>query len=71
MRLSLKEQYHITETIHHFDPKAAIYLFGSRVDNSKNGGDIDLLVLSKNLGLSEKYELKQGFINYLENKRLI
>lgn len=70
MRLSLKEQYHITETIHHFDPKAAIYLFGSRVDNSKKGGDIDLLVLSKKLGLIEKIRIKTRLYKLLGEQKI-
>jgi predicted nucleotidyltransferase len=58
MRLSQKERQNIKQTIHAFDPKALIYLFGSRVDDSKKGGDIDLLVLSKTLGLMEKIRIK-------------
>ncbi|HIE02824.1 MAG: nucleotidyltransferase domain-containing protein [Candidatus Parabeggiatoa sp.] len=58
MRLSQKEVQSIKQTIHIFDPKALIYLFGSRVDDTKKGGDIDLLVLSKKLGFMEKIRIK-------------
>ncbi len=31
-----------------FFPHSKIYLFGSRIDNSRSGGDIDLYLLSEN-----------------------
>ena len=49
IRLSLKEQQVIKQTILQYDPQAKIYLFGSRVDRHKQGGDIDLLIISDNL----------------------
>ncbi len=58
MRLSLREQQLIKQTIYHLDPNATIYLFGSRVDDGKKGGDIDLLVLSARLGFAEKRQIK-------------
>lgn len=33
---------------HHFGCESQFFLFGSRVDNSKRGGDIDLLIECKN-----------------------
>jgi predicted nucleotidyltransferase len=58
MRLSLKEQLSIKQTIEQFDLKASVYLFGSRVDDEKRGGDIDLLVFSEYLGFSEQRKIK-------------
>ena len=46
MRLSKQEVSSIKEAILHYDKNASIYLFGSRVDDTKRGGDIDLLILS-------------------------
>lgn len=45
MRLTFQQ----IETIHHaaeeaFGPNTRVLLFGSRVDDSKRGGDIDLLI---------------------------
>ena len=47
MRLADNEQSAIREAICKVDSEAAVYLFGSRVDDAAKGGDIDLLVLSK------------------------
>ena len=57
VRLTSIEQNAITSTIKSFDSKASIFLFGSRTDLTKKGGDIDLLVLSEVLGLDEKIKI--------------
>ncbi len=57
MRLATEEQSAISETIRLADKDAQIYLFGSRVDDTAKGGDIDLLVLSKNINLMTKLDI--------------
>ncbi|MGZ3743469.1 MAG: nucleotidyltransferase domain-containing protein [Pseudobdellovibrionaceae bacterium] len=54
MRLSSNEKQAILDAILKFDSEAEVYLFGSRTDSFKRGGDIDLLILSKKL--SEDYK---------------
>ncbi len=45
MRLTQFEQQTIRETVLAFLPNARVYLYGSRVDDAKRGGDIDLMIV--------------------------
>lgn len=54
MRLSKTEIEAINQIIRCLDDQASIRLFGSRVDDAKKGGDIDLLILSEKLSESDR-----------------
>lgn len=54
MRLTPTEHSTICRVIRARDEKAKVYLYGSRVNDTIKGGDIDLLVVSETLGFSEK-----------------
>ncbi|HXR08315.1 MAG TPA: nucleotidyltransferase domain-containing protein [Candidatus Acidoferrum sp.] len=58
MRLTASEISAIREEIVRLDPKAEVYLYGSRVDDTARGGDVDLLVLSEILGFREVMRLR-------------
>ncbi|KYJ85824.1 nucleotidyltransferase domain-containing protein [Sulfurovum riftiae] len=47
IRLTEKEKDTLKKSVLSIDPNAKVYLFGSRTDRSKRGGDIDLLIISK------------------------
>lgn len=57
MRLTQEERTEITRSIAGRDPSATIYLFGSRVDDNARGGDLDLLVLSREIGLWDRLDI--------------
>ena len=46
MRLSEPELSSIKKLVSEYDPNARLFLFGSRVDDLKRGGDIDLYIES-------------------------
>ena len=48
MRLSIKEINFIKEKVETIFGETVIYLFGSRVDDNKRGGDIDLYLIPRN-----------------------
>jgi predicted nucleotidyltransferase len=48
MRLKPEIKAFIKETATRLFPDSDIYLFGSRTDENKRGGDIDILLLSEN-----------------------
>jgi len=57
MRLQESERQSIIQSIRSADPDAAVYLFGSRVNDVVKGGDIDLLELSKKINLTAKLDI--------------
>ena len=58
MRLSASEIAAIREEIGRLDPNAGVYLYGSRVDDTARGGDVDLLIISDTLGFQEVLRLR-------------
>ncbi len=60
MRLNHHQQTVIKGVLSKFDPLGKVYLFGSRVDDKKRGGDIDLLFETER-ELSLKEELRARY----------
>ncbi len=58
MRLSEEELKNIKEVIKRYDTNSEIYIFGSRLDNSKKGGDIDIMVVSKVINFEKILDIK-------------
>lgn len=70
MRLSKTERNTIKNAILSLDKKAKIFLFGSRTDDKKKGGDIDILVLSKKLKEKDKWKIEDEIFNHIEEQKI-
>ena len=60
----------IKKVVQNHDPEAIIYLFGSRTDDSKKGGDIDLLILSQKITLEKVIEIKLSLYDALGEQKI-
>ena len=69
MRLLNEEVDIIKKTFKTMFDNGSIYLFGSRVDDTKNGGDIDLFLdIKDNIDKEEILERKINFLIALKDK---
>jgi predicted nucleotidyltransferase len=68
MRITENDKKNILETVAKvFGSKVSVYLFGSRVDDSKRGGDIDLYIKSDK-PIKDKLNKKIKFLVEVEKK---
>ncbi len=59
MRLNQKQRDTIRQTIRHALPDAVVLLYGSRLDDERRGGDIDLVIKTDHaITLKQKAGLK-------------
>jgi len=70
MRLSTKEVSLLKKTLKNLSSDASLYLFGSRVDDKKRGGDIDLLVVSKNFTKQQLRKFRIEFFKEFGEQKL-
>ena len=70
IRLKSDEINAIKSSILYLDPYAKIYLFGSRTDPKKRGGDIDILVFSNTLKDSDRLQIKMFIFKQMEEQKI-
>lgn len=71
MRLSKEKIDCLKETIKSLIPDAKVYLFGSRIDDSKKGGDIDILITaSQMIDFKVKGRIKRDFYNKFGEQKI-
>jgi len=70
MRISEIEKTTIVNAILEKDKNAQIFLFGSRTDDFKKGGDIDILVQSDEIGILEIVKIKSTIFKNIPEQKI-
>jgi len=58
MRITEYEKNVIVEAVKNVDPDARVWLFGSRTDDTKKGGDIDIAIFSEKVNKDVMQEIQ-------------
>jgi len=66
LRLSEKEILIIKDVVSEFVANPKIYLFGSRLDDTKKGGDIDIFIISKDIDYEKKLKIRAKLKAFLK-----
>jgi predicted nucleotidyltransferase len=70
MRITEYQKNMIVEAVVNIDPTAKIWLFGSRVDDNKKGGDIDIGILSPKVDVMEEIEIRQKICDKIGEQKI-
>ena len=70
MRLSKDEIHILKSKLHSLSSKAQLYLFGSRIDDTRKGGDIDLLIIDDTLSKKDLRSLRVYFFEHFGEQKL-
>jgi predicted nucleotidyltransferase len=70
MRLAEHEIQAIREEILTVDPDAEIFLHGSRIDDARQGGDIDLVVVTDRIDLRGLLRIRRCILDRIGWQRL-
>jgi len=70
MRLTANEISTIKQSVLALDASADVFLFGSRIDDSLRGGDIELLIKSKIIQKRDLRAIRQGFFDVFGEQKM-
>ena len=70
MRIQAAEREAIVSAIISIDKDSEIYLFGSRIDDSRRGGDIDILVKSDVISHKMLAHIESAIFDKIEEQKI-
>jgi len=72
MRITEHEKNVIVEAVKNADPAAKVWLFGSRADDTKRGGDIDIAVFSEKIknDVMQEIQVRRFICNRIGEQRI-
>ena len=72
MRITEHEKKAIIDAVQSADPNAKVWLFGSRVDDNKKGGDIDIAIFSEKIDkdLMQKIQVRRFICDRIGEQKI-
>ncbi|GBU21300.1 hypothetical protein R80B4_01189 [Fibrobacteres bacterium R8-0-B4] len=71
MRITTREKDAIIDAVKSVDPDAAVWLFGSRADDGKKGGDIDIAILSEKIdSVAQKIQVRRFICDRIGEQKI-
>jgi predicted nucleotidyltransferase len=70
MRITGAEKEALIDSVRQADCDAKVWLFGSRVDDSKKGGDIDIAILSSRIHIPERMRIRRDIIDRIGEQKI-
>jgi predicted nucleotidyltransferase len=70
MRITDTEKQVLIDVIKKADSDAVLRLFGSRTDDTKKGGDIDIAILSPKIDLMTKIQIRREILDKIGEQKI-
>jgi predicted nucleotidyltransferase len=72
MRITEHEKTSIIEAVKKADPAAGVWLFGSRTDDARKGGDIDIAILSEKISgdVMQKIQVRRSICDRIGEQKI-
>jgi len=72
MRITELQKNAIIDAVKSADPDAQVWLFGSRTDDSKKGGDIDIAIFSEkiNKDVMQEIQVRRSICNRIGEQKI-
>jgi predicted nucleotidyltransferase len=70
MRIADSERQTLIQAVRQVDQDAHIWLFGSRADDTKKGGDIDIAILSGKIKLPERMRIRRNIVESIGEQKI-
>jgi predicted nucleotidyltransferase len=70
LRITETEKNAILTAVRIADAEARIWIFGSRADDAKKGGDIDIAILSQKIKLPERMKIRRSIVDALGEQKI-
>jgi predicted nucleotidyltransferase len=70
MRITEFQKEAIVSAVRDIDSEAKVWLFGSRADDSRKGGDIDIGILSGKIAAAEEIKIKRVIYDKIGEQKI-